>query len=258
MKGHNSQPTIENPFIKSQNKSWELTAPDSLNRSISPPPRPRAGVQKPANSTTITAVKSVAAAVEAGDIEIDDHVSFFSTKLWAAQLPMLVNQPRLAHQAWLDLYRRNLHDRGHHFVVHQHDHPIAGTHYDLRLQCNASSSISFAIMYGLPGDPNSRRLNRNATETRVHNLWNHLIETASSDTGTMLLWDTGSILLSHTKQSIPPAQILPRIVLVRPLSLQVTRGSLSLRSSIAHFKRERSNCVCMARNSLQTTRYRFA
>lgn len=46
-------------------------------------------------------------------------------------------------------------------------------------------------MYGLPGDPNSRRLNRNATETRVHNLWNHLIETASYETGTMLLWDTG-------------------------------------------------------------------
>ena len=46
-------------------------------------------------------------------------------------------------------------------------------------------------MYGLPGDPNSRRLNRNATETRVHNVWNHLIETASSETGTMLLWDTG-------------------------------------------------------------------
>ncbi|OAG42645.1 hypothetical protein AYO21_03230 [Fonsecaea monophora] len=46
-------------------------------------------------------------------------------------------------------------------------------------------------MYGLPGDPNSTRLNRNATETRVHNLWNHLIETASHETGTMLLWDTG-------------------------------------------------------------------
>jgi hypothetical protein len=26
-------------------------------------------------------------------------------------------------------------------------------------------------MYGLPGDPKSRRLNRNATETRVHTLW---------------------------------------------------------------------------------------
>ena len=46
-------------------------------------------------------------------------------------------------------------------------------------------------MYGLPGDPNSRRLNRNATETRVHCLWNHLIETASHETGTMLIWDTG-------------------------------------------------------------------
>ena len=68
---------------------------------------------------------------------------------------------------------------------------VAGTHYDLRLQCNPTSSISFAIMYGLPGDPNSRRLNRNATETRVHCLWNHLIETASYETGTMLIWDTG-------------------------------------------------------------------
>ena len=48
---------------------------------------------------------------------------------------------------------------------------VIGVHYDLRLQISESSSISFAIMYGLPGNPNSRRLNRNATETRVHNLW---------------------------------------------------------------------------------------
>ncbi|KAL4733550.1 hypothetical protein BDV11DRAFT_199825 [Aspergillus similis] len=39
--------------------------------------------------------------------------------------------------------------------------------------------------------PNSRRLNRNATETRVHALWNHLIETASEKTGSMIIWDTG-------------------------------------------------------------------
>jgi hypothetical protein len=31
--------------------------------------------------------------------------------------------------------------------------------------------VSWAIMYGLPGDPNSIRLNRNATETRIHCLW---------------------------------------------------------------------------------------
>lgn len=197
MTGHNAQATIENPFIKSKNKSWELTAPDSLNRSVSPPPRarPKATTKRPAPN------KSVAAAVEAGELEVEDHVSFFSTKLLNARLPEPLSQPRLAHQAWLDLYQRNLNDRGHHFVIHQHDHPIAGTHYDLRLQCNASSSISFAIMYGLPGDPNSVRPNRNATETRVHNLWNHLIETASSDTGTMLLWDTGEYFVLPYRSS---------------------------------------------------------
>ncbi|RJE17454.1 hypothetical protein PHISCL_10209, partial [Aspergillus sclerotialis] len=46
-------------------------------------------------------------------------------------------------------------------------------------------------MYGLPGNPNSQRLNRNAVETRVHCFWNHLIETASPVTGSMLIWDTG-------------------------------------------------------------------
>ncbi|KAF6231611.1 hypothetical protein HO173_010143 [Letharia columbiana] len=69
--------------------------------------------------------------------------------------------------------------------------PVAGVHYDLRLQINETSSISWAIMYGLPGNANSRRLSRNATETRVHNVWNHLIETASASTGSLLVWDTG-------------------------------------------------------------------
>jgi hypothetical protein len=32
---------------------------------------------------------------------------------------------------------------------------------------------------------------RNATETRVHCLWNHLVETASPHTGSLLVWDTG-------------------------------------------------------------------
>lgn len=80
-------------------------------------------------------------------------------------------RPLLSVERLLELFRRNDNPHGHHFVVHQHDHPIAGLHYDLRLQISESSSISFAIMYGLPGNPNSKRLNRNATETRVHNLW---------------------------------------------------------------------------------------
>ncbi|KIX98537.1 uncharacterized protein Z520_05838 [Fonsecaea multimorphosa CBS 102226] len=188
MKRHNPDAAIEDSSAHAETKHSEsdLALPASLRRSISPPlANPRRLSRIP--STT----KSTTAAVEAGELEIHDHVSFFSSKLLAATRPPIGGQPRLSHADWLALYRRNLNDRGHHFVVHQHDHPIAGTHYDLRLQCNATSSISFAIMYGLPGDPNSRKLNRNATETRVHNLWNHLIETASHDTGTMLLWDTG-------------------------------------------------------------------
>lgn len=169
----------------------DFLSPVSLNRSVSPPPfDPNRAIRHKSNPLTLPS-KSDTAQVEAGEVEIDDHVSFFSSKLLVATRPPVDHQPRLSHSEWLALYHRNLNNRGHHFVVHQHDHPIAGTHYDLRLQCNATSSISFAIMYGLPGDPNSRKLNRNATETRVHNLWNHLIETASHETGTMLLWDTG-------------------------------------------------------------------
>ena len=89
-------------------------------------------------------------------------------------------------------------------------------HYDLRLQFSESSTISFAIPYGLPGNANSLRPNRLAIETRVHNLWvglapirnfwlhvpsvsklltrptqNNLIESASHATGSLLIWDTG-------------------------------------------------------------------
>ncbi|OCT54345.1 hypothetical protein CLCR_00825 [Cladophialophora carrionii] len=188
----------EHSPIKPESKSGvaRVSSPASLKRDVSPPPINRRRLHHRKSKThsrlsTNSATKSDTAQVEAGEVDIEDHVSFFSSKLLAATRPPVEGQPRLSHSNWLALYRGNLHDRGHHFVVHQHDHPIAGTHYDLRLQCNATSSISFALPYGLPGDPNSRRLNRYAIETRVHNLWNHLIETASYETGTMLLWDTG-------------------------------------------------------------------
>lgn len=47
------------------------------------------------------------------------------------------------------------------------------------------------------------RLNRNATETRIHSLWNHLVETASRQTGSLLIWDTGTftVLPRRTKHS---------------------------------------------------------
>jgi len=52
--------------------------------------------------------------------------------------------------------------------------------------------MSFAVPKGLPGNPNSRSIGRMAIETRVHNYWNHLIESASSKTGSLLIWDTGT------------------------------------------------------------------
>lgn len=159
----------------------------SLARTVSPPPAIK---KRKAEANEVQ--KSATAAVEAGEKNVEDHLTFYSAHLLAALRPQIPGVPRLDHQEWVEMYRRNAGSgKGCHYVIHQHDHPIAGTHYDLRLQCNPTSSISFAIMYGLPGDPNSRRVNRNATETRVHCLWNHLIETASHSTGSMLIWDTG-------------------------------------------------------------------
>lgn len=74
-------------------------------------------------------------------------------------------------------------------------------HYDLRLQFSQTSTISFAIPYGLPGNPNSVRLNRMAIETRVHNLWNNLIESASHATGSLVIWDTGEYEVLPYRQS---------------------------------------------------------
>ncbi|KAI1076166.1 DNA polymerase ligase-domain-containing protein [Whalleya microplaca] len=185
---------ISNPFIKKRNLEWSLefssSTPKSGERSSSSSepgsPAPQAAEEEEDIPTT--------AAVEAGKAGIDDHLSYFSARLAHATLsPFPVAAPRLSIEGYRQLYAANAGSpRGAHFVVHQHDHPVAGAHYDLRLQINGTSSASWAIMYGLPGDPNGKRLNRNATETRVHCLWNHLIETASPSTGSLLIWDTGT------------------------------------------------------------------
>ncbi|KAH7256494.1 DNA polymerase ligase-domain-containing protein [Fusarium tricinctum] len=168
---------ISNPFIKKRNLEWTLDSP-----SLSQPP--------------------ATAEIEPGSATIDDHLSHFKRLL----SKHIIAPSPLSIASYASLYTANAGStRGAHFVIHQHDHPIAGTHYDLRLQINESSSVSWAIMYGLPGDPNSIRLNRNATETRIHCLWNHLIETASASTGSLLIWDTGtySILPRESKHSPP-------------------------------------------------------
>ncbi|KAK7518886.1 DNA polymerase ligase-domain-containing protein [Phyllosticta citriasiana] len=181
-------------------------APSSLTRSISPPtpPRKRARLILPSearnqapntsqtNNTSATSNSNSPgpAAIEAGEAKIDDHLAYFSTHL-AAVSRCEPSAPRLSMDEFAELYRRNDRPHGCHFVVHQHDHPVSGPHYDLRLQFSESSSVSFALPYGLPGNPHSKKPTRMALETRVHCLWNHLIESASHATGSLLIWDTG-------------------------------------------------------------------
>jgi hypothetical protein len=136
---------IPNPFIKKRNLEWSL---DSTSPSKSRPP------------TT--------AEIESGSATVDDHLSHFKSHL----SKRIISPTAVSISRYASLYTANAGSlQGAHFVIHQHDHPVAGTHYDLRLQINETSSVSWAIMYGLPGDPNSTRLNRNATETRIHCLW---------------------------------------------------------------------------------------
>jgi hypothetical protein len=183
-----------------------MAKPATLLRDISPPPTGRTLSKAPTEPSKVRTneesntnlnrenVKQAddpsLAAIEAGKVEIQGHLEYFSEKLASVRRPT-TNSPLHSIEDYKKLYRQNQHEHGRHFVVHQHDHPVSGVHYDLRLQFSETSAISFAIPYGLPGNPNSLRPHRMAVETRVHCLWNNLIESASHATGSLVIWDTG-------------------------------------------------------------------
>lgn len=212
-----SSELVTNPFIKKRNLEWRISPPPLSN-----PLRRQTQVDanadeescieattgeesgRPDSPSSISNSKShpsTSALIESAQIQINDHLTYFTTLLTKQTLtPFPSSTPRLPITSYTSLYKRSdASPTGAHFVVTQHDHPVAGPHYDLRLQINATSSCSWAIMYGLPGDPNSRGKTgrtgsgvlRNATETRVHCLWNHLVETAGRETGSLIVWDTG-------------------------------------------------------------------
>ncbi|KAI5467369.1 DNA polymerase ligase-domain-containing protein [Mariannaea sp. PMI_226] len=186
---------IANPFVKKRNLEWTLV---TSNSSSSLPSKQLPPPHTPTNQASTSAIES-------GSVRIEDHLTHFSNHL-GANISSSLPSPLLSISSFVSLYTANAgNPNGAHFVIHQHDHPIAGTHYDLRLQINENSSVSWAIMYGLPGDPNSSRLNRNATETRIHCLWNHLVETASSATGSLLIWDTGTYCVLPRRSKYAPA-----------------------------------------------------
>lgn len=193
----------------------EHAIPSSLIRDISPPRLPKRRKVSEASTTTYIIpnvnaydkIEPTLAAVEAGRVKVKDHLAYFTEHLSKASRRTTEDVPRLSIKAFADLYERNLHDHGNHFVIHQHNHPRAGVHYDLRLQFSNGSSMSFAVPKGLPGNPNSRSLGRMAIETRVHNFWNHLIESASAKTGSLLIWDTGTytVLPRKSTSTKPPS-----------------------------------------------------
>ncbi|KAI6892569.1 hypothetical protein KC355_g20955, partial [Hortaea werneckii] len=134
---------------------------NSLVRSISPPPtRKGSKIREDSNqasqrgpspesevldSVNKQDVEPTLAAVEAGHAQIKDHLEYFVKHLSHTIRPN--SGPRLSTKDFQTLYKRNQHAQGHHFVIHQHDHPISGVHYDLRLQFSETSSISFAVPY---------------------------------------------------------------------------------------------------------------
>lgn len=156
-----------------------MSQPSSLHRRVSPPPlkRKRTGEVTEEERKPVLNIESspTLAAIEAGEAVVEDHLDYFAKHLEKARRPVAADAPRLSIAEFSELYKRNQHDHGHHFVVHQHNHPIAGVHYDLRLQFSKTSSGSWAIPYGLPGNPNSMRQGRMAVETRVHNLWVYML-----------------------------------------------------------------------------------
>ncbi|KAI8961904.1 DNA polymerase ligase-domain-containing protein [Daldinia sp. FL1419] len=196
---------VSNPYIKKENLEWTFDLSHPAHDSSEDDGYDVAEE----HGLRVDKESSRASAVEAGKAKVEDYLGYFSGLLKGAILsPFPPDSPRLSINAYQELYERNSgNPQGAHFIVHQHDHPIAGTHYDLRLQINETSSASWAIMYGLPGDPNSQRLNRNATETRIHCLWNHLIETASISTGSLLIWDTGTYNILPPRESTKRANL---------------------------------------------------
>lgn len=119
-----------------------MAVPNTLARDISPPPSRKTSVVKSATGDvegTSTAHQDTSdgvnaapdgpslAAIEAGEAQVRDHVEYFSRHLHEASRKTPPSVPRLPTDGFRDLYKRNQHARGCHFVIHQHDHPVAGS-----------------------------------------------------------------------------------------------------------------------------------
>lgn len=148
--------------------------PTSLEAPISPPPSTRSIKRRKTHQDDSSSPPNLAA-IEAGEARIDDHLSVFSERLSQHIRPCAVGQgDLLSIDDFKDLYRRNQHQHGRHFVVHQHDHPIAGRfcQFSLFLFFQVTRSVFFSIRsrsrVGTVGSSQSHASLRNMTKERMH------------------------------------------------------------------------------------------
>jgi hypothetical protein len=125
----------------------------TLARDISPPPtRKPPGTRSSVNINHLvekqagteckkgeTSDGPSLAAIEAGEAQVRDHLAYFSLHLGLTSRDTPSALPRLTIEDFGDLYRRNCHPSGYHFVIHQHDHPISGNacNWKLYSTCHA-------------------------------------------------------------------------------------------------------------------------
>lgn len=113
-----------------------MVLPDSLARDISPPPtrKPPSTISSTNKANPVeeqteaepTSDGPSLAAIEAGEAQVRDHLEYFSDHFRLTSRDTQSALPRITLDDFQDLYRRNNHPHGCHFVIHQHDHPISG------------------------------------------------------------------------------------------------------------------------------------
>lgn len=128
------------PLIPTHN--FSMSEATTLTKEISPPPRKKrkdrsALLEYPQRRPESRQIPEdqdgtapSLAAVEAGEAEVADHLAYFATHL-ALKSRAEPRDPRISVEEFKNLYQRNQHAKGRHFVVHQHNHPVSGVHCKL-------------------------------------------------------------------------------------------------------------------------------
>lgn len=115
-----------------------MALPSTLARDISPPPTRKPSGTRCSAAESISAEPQIQheqhddsngpslAAIEAGEAQVRDHLAYFAHHFRFTSRETPSSLPRITLDEFQDIYKRNQHARGCHFVVHQHDHPISG------------------------------------------------------------------------------------------------------------------------------------